>query len=65
MTQDWNIDHLIKLPMKGNLKECKDYRGIALLSVVAKVLNRILLSRLLTAVDEKLRDQQAGFRKDR
>jgi hypothetical protein len=65
MPQDWNIGHLIKLPKKGNLKECKHYRGIALLSVVVKVLNRILLTRLLKAVDEKLREQQAGFRKDR
>ena len=65
MPQDWNIGHLIKLPKKGNLKECKNYRGIALLTVVAKVLNSILLSRLLKAVDEKLREQQAGFRKDR
>ena len=65
MPQDWNIGHLIKLPKKGNLKECKHHRGIALLSVVVKVLNRILLTRLLKAVDEKLREQQAGFRKDR
>jgi hypothetical protein len=65
MPQDWNIGHLIKLPKKGNLKECKHYRGIALLSVVVKVLNRILLTRLLKAVDEKLREQQTGFRKDR
>ena len=62
MPQDWNIGHLIKLPKKGNLKECKNYRGIALLSVVAKVINRILLTRLLKAVDEKLREQQTGFR---
>jgi hypothetical protein len=45
-------------------KNVKIYRGIALLSVVAKVLNRILLTRLLKAVDEKLREQ-AGVRKDR
>jgi hypothetical protein len=46
MPQDWNIGHLIKLPKKGNLKECKNYRGITLLSVDAKVINRILLTRL-------------------
>jgi hypothetical protein len=65
MSQDWNIGHSIKLPKKGNLKECKNYRGITLLSVVVKVLSIILLTRLLKAVDEKLREQQAGFRKDR
>ncbi|CAG2246715.1 unnamed protein product [Mytilus edulis] len=49
MPQEWNEGHLIKLPKKGNLKECKNYRGIALLSVAAKVLNRILLIRLRKA----------------
>jgi len=41
------------------------YVEIAQLSVVAKVLKRIFLTRLLKAVDEKLREQQTGFRKDR
>ena len=30
-----------------------------------KVLNRIFLERMKTAVDSKLRDHQAGFRQDR
>jgi hypothetical protein len=33
--------------------------------VVVKVLSRILQTRLSKAVDEKLREQQTGFRKDR
>ena len=36
-----------------------------LLSVPGKVLNRILLVRMRIAVDVLLRNQQAGFRKDR
>ena len=36
-----------------------------LLSVPGKVLNRVILDRLKTGVDAKLRDHQAGFRKDR
>ncbi|VDP83918.1 unnamed protein product [Schistosoma mattheei] len=40
-------------------------RGITLLSVPGKVLNRVLLNRMKDAVDAQLRDQQAGFRKDR
>ena len=35
-----------------------------LLSVPGKVLNRVILDRLKTGVDAKLRDHQAGFRKD-
>ena len=36
-----------------------------LLSTPGKVLNRILLERMKEAVDPKLRDQQAGFRRNR
>ena len=36
-----------------------------LLSVPGKVLNRIILERLTATLDAELRDQQAGFRKDR
>jgi hypothetical protein len=38
---------------------------VLLLSVPGKVLNRILLKRLKEAVNPKLRDQQAGFRRNR
>ena len=36
-----------------------------LLSIPGKVLTRIILERLKTALDKKLRDEQAGFRQDR
>ena len=36
-----------------------------LLSVAGKVLSRKLLNRMKGKVDPELRDQQAGFRKDR
>ena len=36
-----------------------------LLSTPGKVLNRVLLERMKEAVDLKLRDQQAGFRRNR
>ena len=36
-----------------------------LLSVPGKVFNRVLLERMREAVDPKLRDQQAGFRRNR
>ena len=55
----------MKLPKKGDMQDCKNYRGIMLLSVPGKVLNRVILDRLKTGVDAKLRDHQAGFRKDR
>jgi hypothetical protein len=62
---DWKEGYLIKLPKKGDLGSCSNYRGIMLLSVPSKVFNRVLLNRMKEAVDPKLRDHQAGFRKNR
>jgi hypothetical protein len=36
-----------------------------MLSVPGKVLNRVMLQRLKTAVDDKIRDNQAGYRHNR
>ena len=54
-----------KKKKKRDLRDCSNYRGIMLLSTPGKVLNRILLERMKEAVDPKLRDQQAGFRRNR
>ena len=61
----WKERIIIKLPKKGDLRDCSNYRVIMLLSTPGKVLNRILLERMKEAVDPKLRDQQAGFRRNR
>ena len=63
--EDWRQGHLIKLPKKGDLTECQNWRGITLLSIPGKVLNRIILDRLKKELDGRLRDEQAGFRKDK
>ena len=62
---EWKEGHRVRLPKKGNLSICDNYRGIMLLSVPGKVLNRVMLNRLKNAIDEKLRDNQAGFRHNR
>ena len=63
--EEWLVGIIVKVPKKGDLGDCNNHRGIMLLSVPGKVLNRTLLVRMRTAVDILLRDQQAGFRKDR
>ncbi|VDP88228.1 unnamed protein product [Schistosoma mattheei] len=62
---DWNEGNLIKISKKGDLNRCVNYKGITLLSMPGKDFNRVLLDRMKDAVDAQLRDQQAGFRKDR
>jgi hypothetical protein len=63
--KDWSEGYIIKIPKKGNLEECKNYRGITLLSIPGKVFNRIILERMKETVDTMLRDEQAGFRSNR
>ena len=62
---EWKEGYLVKMPKKGDLSNCGNYRGIMLLSIPGKVFYRILLDRMKDVIDPQLRDQQAGFRKDR
>ena len=62
---EWRQGVIVKLPKKGNLSNCDNWRGITLLSVPGKVFSAILLNRLKAAIDGKLREEQAGFRSNR
>ena len=44
--QDWKRSDFIPIPKKGNAKECSNYRTIALISHVSKVMFKILQARL-------------------
>ena len=51
--------------MKGNAKECSNYRTIALISHTSKVMLKNLQARLQQYVNRELPDVHAGFRKGR
>ena len=63
--QDWKRSVFIRIPKKGNAKECSNYRTITLISYVSKVMLKILQARLQQYVNRELPDVQAGFRKGR
>ena len=63
--QDWKRSVFILIPKKGNVKECSNYRTIALISHASKVMLKILQTRLQQHVNHELPDVQAGFRKGR
>ena len=63
--QDWKRSVFIPIPKKGNAKECSNYRTIALISHVSKVMFKIVRARLQQYVNHELPDVQAGFRKGR
>ncbi|XP_038077400.1 uncharacterized protein LOC119745248 [Patiria miniata] len=51
---------------KGSKSDCGNFRGISLLSIAGKVLARIILNRLVTAIsEENLPEAQCGFRPGR
>lgn len=61
--KSWTQSLVIPLPKKGNLKECKNYRTISLISHPSKVLLRIILNRIQKRTEELLAEEQAGFRR--
>ena len=63
--QDWKRSVFIPIAKKGNVKECSNYRTIALISHASKVMLKILQARLQQYVNRELPDVEAGFRKDR
>ncbi|KAL9958972.1 hypothetical protein ACROYT_G036051 [Oculina patagonica] len=62
---DWTKRLIVKIPKKGDLQNCDNWRGITLLSIPSKVFCRILLARIETAIDTKLRQEKAVFRRGR
>ena len=62
--EDWCKAVIVPLYKgKGSQLDCKNYRGISLLSVAGKLYAKVLIERVMNATDEKLWDAQAGFRK--
>ncbi|KAL0187117.1 hypothetical protein M9458_018787, partial [Cirrhinus mrigala] len=62
---DWNKGIIVKIPKKGALSDCNNWRGITLLSVPSKILAKVIIQRIYDAVDKSLRNEQAGFRRGR
>ena len=63
--QDWKRSVFIPIPKKGNAKECSNFRTIALISHVSKVMLKILQARLQQYVNHEIPHIQAGFRKSK
>ena len=57
--------NLLPLPKSGDLSKTGNYRGIALTSLVMKLINRMILNRMRPVIDPLLRGNQSGFRPGR
>jgi hypothetical protein len=63
--EDWEEGLIIKIPKKGDLSNCNNWRGVTFLSIPSKILTRIILNGTQNSVEQHLRKEQAGFRKHR
>ena len=61
----WKKAVVIPIHKKGDISECKNYRGISLLSIVGKIFTKIIQSRLQKYREQTSREEQAGFRPHR
>ena len=62
---EWSDTVLVPILKKGDLSSCYNWRGIALLDVVGKVVARILQGKLQLLAEVELPESQYGFRKSR
>ena len=65
VAMQWTKGVICKIPKKGNLQECGNWRRVTLLPMASKVLSKILINRIQVEVDSSLRKEQAGFRTGR
>ena len=61
----WMKGCILPFPKKGDLGLVKNYRGITLTSIEAKIYNALLRNRIEPKIDTILRKNQNGFRRNR
>ena len=57
--------YILHFPKKGDLGLAKNYRGITLTSIVAKIYNVLLRNHIEPKIDNILRKNQNGFWRNR
>ena len=62
---DWGKSLIVKLPKKGDLTACRNWRGITLIPTAAKVVGKMIITRIRDGTNQQLRGKQAGYRSDR
>lgn len=63
--KDWEIGVLLPIYKKGDRRDCANYRGITLLSIIAKIYESVLEMKLKVEIENQLEDSQCGFRRGR
>ena len=61
----WTMGCILPLSKKGDLGLAKNYRGIIITSIAAKIYNALLRNCIEPKIDNILRKNQNGFRRNR
>ena len=61
----WTKGWILHFPKKGDLELAKNYRGITLISIAAKIYKALLRNRIEPKIEKILRKNQNGFRRNR
>ena len=61
--EDFRKSIFIPIPKTVKANECNDFRTIALISHVCKILLQIVIARITPVVERRLSESQMGFRK--
>ena len=62
---DWRKAQIVPVHKKGSRTQCKNYRGISLLSVPGKVYTTVLDKRIRAITEEKVLEEQGAFQRKR
>ena len=62
---DWKIANIVPIFKKGDVNDVVNYRPVSLLSLISKVLERIVFAEVISFVKDSLYDLQHGFRTNR
>ena len=62
---DWKIALIVPVHKKGDKSDCRNYRGITLLSTAMKIYETIIDKKLRAITENTLEEAQSGFRRGR
>ena len=63
--EEWKEGFIIKIPKRGDLGQCRKWRGVTLLAVISKIFNKMILERIKNSLEMGLRNEQVGLRHNR
>jgi hypothetical protein len=63
--QQWNEGIICPVYKKGDKLNCNNYRSITLLNITHKIFATLLNKRLMKNIENKVEDNQIGFRPNR